>query len=354
MSNPVPTSDQVFQEAFAAAGGISESTETVDLQDNSSGTDTDISEEEGQIAIPETQDELSEETSETIPDTDEPELSNVIKEVVVKDKEGKRKNIKVDFSDHNKMTKYVQKAANAVRLQSERDALQAQVSKLEEASSAMANLQEIVDTKGFEGLIEQLNADNGGFKAWMESKITRHEARLHASEDELARLDAEDKASDLQRRLDRIEQQQLQREEKVTEDRNKAELDKKQSEINPIFFKHTFDGKLGDAVMEQRQNRLMFREVTETLDNLAEEGVKITPAIIEREFKSYSAPLLKGVNRRVRQNTKRAIDQKKAEATTHAQQRVRQGYNNDSVDSAMQDRNWAGSLAKLWAQGKLK
>jgi hypothetical protein len=86
---------------------------------------------------------------------------------------------------------------------------------------------------------------------------------------------------------------------------------------------------------------------------LAEEGINITPAIIEREFKSYTAPFMKGVNRKVRQNTKKTIDRKKAEATTHAQQMVRQGQRQDSVESAMNDRDWAGSLAKLWAKGKL-
>jgi hypothetical protein len=208
IQTPVPSSQEVFSEAFAAATGSAiedtgenslESTESTDLQDISSGTEVDNGQEE---LIADT--EESEQTSEITEKSDN-DLS--IEEVAVKGKDGKRKNIKVDFSDRDKMKKYVQKAANAVKLQSERDALQVQVAKFEEAQTAMANLQEIVDTKGFEGLIEELNADNGGFKAWMDSKLSRHETRLHASEDELAKLDAQDRADELQRRLDRIEQQ---------------------------------------------------------------------------------------------------------------------------------------------------
>jgi len=352
-NSPVPSSQDVFQEAFnAAMGGSVEPTETeqsVDLQDSiDSGIEADESSEVSIDGEPEGQEQ---ELSET--DENSTELSENVEEVAVKGKDGKRKNIKVDFSDKDKLKKYVQKAANAVRLQSERDALQAKVGKLEEAQTAMNSLQEIVDTKGFEGLIDHLNSDNGGFKAWMDQKVARHEQRLHASEDELARLDAEDKAAELQRRLERIEQQEQSREERLSEERNQVELDKLASQVNPVYFKYTFDGKLGDSVAEQRHNKAMFREVTETLDNLREEGVQITPAVIEREFKAYASPLLKGVNRKVRQNTKRAIDKKKAEATTHAQQQVRRGYNTDTVDQAMSSRNWTKSLADLWVKGKL-
>ena len=326
------------------------SEEAVELQDNSSGNEAVESGNEEVSSEPESKDESSEDS-----ETPAKELSESVKEISIKGKDGKRRNIKVDFSDTDKMTKYVQKAANAVRLQSERDALQAQVTKLTEASEAMGQLQEIVDTKGFEGLIDQLNAENGGFKAWMDTKLARHEQRLHASEDELARLDAEDRASEYQRRLERIEKMQEEREAKLASEREEVELSKLQSQVNPIYFKYTFDGKLGDSVAEQRHNKAMFREVTETLDELQEQGVKITPSVIEREFRAYASPLLKGVNRKVRQNTSKAIEKKKAEATTHAQQEIRKGYSNDgSVAKAMESKNWTKSLADLWVSGKLK
>jgi hypothetical protein len=349
----VPTSDDVFAEAFAAATGQnnveidnSESQETVDLQDNlPSGTEAESTEEE-LIA-----DDTTEDTTSESSDSSEP---GHIEEVSVKGKDGKRRNIKVDFSDKTKLKKYVQKAANSVRLQSERDALQSQVEKLEESNLAMSNLQEILDTQGFKGLIDQLNADNGGFKAWMDGELAKHEQRLHASEDELARIDAEDTASDLRKRLERMEQQQQQREEKVIEERNQAQIAKQASEINPIYFKHAFDGKLGDPVVEQTQNEVMFMKVTKTLDDLSEKGIKISPAIIEREFKSYSNRLLKSVNRKVRQNTTRAIDKKKIEATNNVQQQVRRGNTDaSSIDNAMKQRDWAGSIKDLWLKGKL-
>lgn len=359
-NTPVPSSAEVFAEAFSAAtGGSVESApepeaQIEELEDNFPSQDLDADgQEKGADSAPEGQEqELSDETENSEPNSD---LSETIEEVAVKGKDGKRRNIKVDFSDRDKLKKYVQKAANAVRLQSERDALQAQVTKLEESQSAMDNLQKIVNTDGFEGLIDHLNADNGGFQAWFDSKIMKHEARQHASEDELRFLDEQEAREKLQRKLDLIEQQNLDRENKMTQEREKAELDRLASEVNPIYFKYVFDGKLGDSVAEQRYNKAMFREVTETLDQLKEEGVRITPQIIEKEFRAYAAPLLKGVNRKVRQNTKSAIDKKKAEATTHAQQQVRKGYQgNSSVDEALNGRNWAQELGKLWAKGKLK
>ena len=357
-NNPV-SSESIFSEALAAATGQGSdtpetSTESVDFQDTSteetSGHEADGLEADGlDNSEPETEENSSE-------DAETPEgLSESVKEIVVKGKDGKRKNIKVDFSDTERMTKYVQKAANAVRLQSERDALQAQVQKLSESQTALDRLQQILDTSSYEGLIDHLNADNGGFKAWMDDKVARHEQRLHASEDELARLDAEDKASQYERRLQLIEQQQQEREERLQQESQQAELNKLQSEVNPIYFKYTFDGKLGDSVAEQRHNKAMFREVTSTLDELAEQGVRVTPAVIEREFRAYATPLLKGVNRRVRQNTKKAIDKKKSEATQNAQQQVRKGYqNNSSIDAAMNSKNWTKSIADLWVSGKLK
>jgi len=360
-NSPVPSSESIFAEAFAAASGGAEpvapetNVESADLQDTSveetSGFETEQAEADGI----ESESDSSDQSSEDVETPDENSgLSESVKEITVKGKDGKRRNIKVDFSDTERMTKYVQKAANAVRLQSERDALQAQVAKLNETQTAMENLQSIVDTRGFEGLIDHLNSEQGGFKAWMDQKMARQEQRLHATDDELARLDAEDKAADLQRRLDLYEKQQQEREERINAESSQAALDKLQSEVNPIYFKYTFDGKLGDSVAEQKHNKAMFREVTETLDELAESGVKITPAVIEREFKLYATPLLKGVNRRVRQNTKKALDKKKVEATANAQQQARQGYSNDSLDKAMESKNWTQSIADLWVKGKLK
>lgn len=357
--NQVESSESIFAEAFAAATGTAEApetTENVEIQDTSEDVPSGLEASEGVDGDINSEPEGLETSSE---DTETPEendgLSESVEEITVKGKDGKRKNIKVDFSDRDRMKKYVQKAANAVRLQSERDALQAQVSKLEQSQSAIDNMQSILDNKGFEGLIDHLNADQGGFKAWMDQKMARHEQRLHASDDELARLDAEDKAAELQRRLELFERQQAEREERIQSESQQAELSKLQADVNPIYFKYTFDGKLGDSVAEQRHNRAMFRDVTETLDNLAEEGIKITPAVIEREFKAYATPLLKGVNRRVRQNTKKVLSKKKAEATQNAQQQVRKGYsNNDSIDAAMNSKNWTQSLADLWVKGKLK
>jgi len=60
------------------------------------------------------------------------------------------------------------------------------------------------------------------------------------------------------------------------------------------------------------------------------------------------------VNRKVRQNTKRVIDKKKTEATANAQQQVRKGYSDDSIDKALDSGNWAQNLGQLWAKGKLK
>jgi hypothetical protein len=347
-STPVPSSESVFAEAFAAATGTNTpESESVDLQDPASAVSGQEAGEtdEGNISATETNNEELSENEETPAG-----LSENIGEVVVKGKDGKRRNIKVDYSNKDQINKYVQKAANAVRLQSERDALQAQISKQADTVSAMDNLQEIVDTGGFEGLIDHLNAENGGFEAWMSQKINRHEQRLNASEVELAKLDAQERADALQRRLDRIEQQQLDQSERVSAETARAEQDRLASEINPIFFKHTFDGKLGDSVAEQRQNKVMFREVSETLDQLAEEGVKISPAVIEREFRNYTRPFLKSVNKKVRQNTKKVIDNKKAEATTHAQQQVRKG-----ADKGLQNSSghWVKDLTGDWLTGKL-
>ena len=352
---PVPSSQEVFAEAFAAATGSTQPAESVEesLEDNMSSQEAsdDLGFEDN--SAPDSSEQELSPTSET-PD-EESGLSENVEEVAVKGKDGKRRNIKVDFSDRDKIKKYVQKAANAVRLQSERDALQAQVSKLEESRQAMDNLQNLLNEGGFEALIDQLNSDQGGFKAWMDKKLERHELRQHASEEELRFLDAQEEKEALQRRLDRIEQQVAEREANTAQEREKAEMDRLASEVNPIYFKYVFDGKLGDSVAEQRYNKAMFREVTETLDQLKEEGVRITPQVIEREFRAYAAPLLKGMNRKVRQNTKTAIDRKKAEATTHAQQQVRKGYQgNNEMTDALNSRNWAQELGKLWAKGKLK
>lgn len=340
--NNVMDSSSIFAEAFAAAQGsvdtsaVEESTEIQDIP-----SENEVEEETAdETSIPEGEDASSEDTETS------KELSESVKEIAVKGKDGKRRNIKVDFSDHDKMTKYVQKAANAVRLQSERDTLQAKLEKANQAESALESLQTIVDNSGFEGLIDHLNSDNGGFKAWIDTQVARREQRLHATEDELAKLDAEDKASQLQRRLDLIERQQAEREERIKSESQQSELNRLQSEVNPIYFKYTFDGKLGDSVAEQRHNKAMFRDVTETLDELKEQGVKITPAIIEREFRAYATPLLKGVNRRVRQNTKAVIDKKKAEATNNAQQQVRKGYETPSgLGDPETDKNWVLNTA---------
>ncbi len=345
LDTPVPSSEDVFAEAFAQASGVvnSEPVDAVLPQDTSS--EPEVTEEaEDEIAEPDTEDQLSEDSE----NSDE-ELSETTQEVLVKGKDGKRRKIKVDFSDKDKLVKYVQKAANATRLQSERDAALARIEKLQESESAISNLQSIVDERGFEGLIDQLNVDNGGYEAWIKSKLDRHEQRQHASEDEIRYLDEQEKNAALQRRLDLIEQRQIEREERVSQETEQAELDRKASEVNPIYFKYSFDGKLGDSVVEQRHNKAMYREVMERLDELADNDVKITKAVIEKEFKSYVQPFMKSINKKVRQNISKALDRKKKEATTHAQAEMRKASN-----TTPSDEHWVKSLTNQWLSGKLK
>ena len=330
--------------------------EAQDTLEVTSEPETDIASEEA-LTDPDTQDQELLEDSENSedPDGDSTELSENVREVQVKGKDGKRRKIKVDLTDHDKIVKYVQKAANATRLQSERDALQARLDKAGEAEQALNTLQETLDVNGVEGLIDQLLSDQGGFKGWWESKIDRYELRQGASEDELKYLEEQEKREALQRRMEYLERQQAEREERVAHEREQADRDKKASNINPAYFKHNFDGKFGDPEFEQEQNEVMFRNIARKIDSLEEQGVNVTAARIDKLFRDYSSKFLKNVNRKVRSNTKKAMDNKKAQATSHAQQQVRRGYEptkNKEMDEAIKNKDWT-SLA-LSMMGKRK
>lgn len=300
-------------------------------------SDTDVESQETQEA--DAPDMPDQDTSADAENADEG-LSENIEEITVKGKDGKRKNIKVDFSDKEKIKKYVQKAANASRLQSERDALTAQVQKLEESQKALDSLQETMDVDGIEGLLDKLLADNGGYQAWIDQKLERYEERQGASEEELKYLEEQEKREAIERRLRYMEERQELDKERAAQEREQAEIAKIESQVNPIFFKYAFDNKLGDSVLEQRYNQAMHKDVMSTLDSLEEKGVTITEKVIEREFAKFAKPLMKAINKKVKSNTAKHISNKKKNATSSAQHAARKGYSKNATEQEI-EKAWA-------------
>jgi len=295
-------------------------------------------------------DTQGEHDSETV-DAESDQTPSDILEAYVNDGSG-RKKISIDLSDRELVKRQVKLAAQAPRWKKEADTFRSQVESLKEAAENYQQLDSILSNEGPEGLMDRVlisQGIEGGLEAYIQQKVEEAKFLDQASPEELEVYKERKEKETLAKRIERMERQQQEREERIAKETEAAKLAERQSQVNPIFSKYRFQGKLGNPDQEHAIDSMIWKATMSNLSKLEEGGNKLTNAVIEREFKKAAKAWNATVNRKVKQNTNKALKQKKAEAMEAVQSSSARGIDKgkDTISSLIGGRDWDSLFDKV-------
>lgn len=316
----------------------------------------------------------SKETTESLPpktaaddsDVGNPDLPKAMKTVTVTDSKGRKKNIEVDFNDHEQLTKYIHKAAGMRKFQAERDALKKQIQSLgnvEEASEKVSlfnELDTIYQQDGSAGLINRLAGSEDAYDSMKQQIIDEYEMRRSASPSELARMDYEKERRVQAKELERIRQENQQFKTSVEEKEYQATIKVLQSTTNSSFNKYRFSGKLDDPDQEHQLDSTIWAAAQARLIELEGEGVELSSHVVDKVFREKAIPLRKYINKQSRKKLKSAITRKKQESASNVQSKIKDSMasggavDQQKIAEAFKKGNGTSALLDLWAKAKSK
>lgn len=272
--------------------------------------------------------------------------------ITITDAKGRRE-VEIDYNDHDKIKKYAKMAYGARKWQAERDAAREQLTTEQEAHSELQSnwkaLETAFESQGVAGIIDLLENREGAYREFEQSIIERHELRRTATPEELEAIDGRDREARLQRQLETERKAREKFEAKVTQDRDAAEIANLQAMVNPVFEKYRFAGKLGNKVAEHKFDKGLYNDIVDALVPYEKAGRPITRALVERIARKESQETRAFMKEQTAANVKNAVKQKKREATENAQTKAMKGMKGSTKQQeAVELLNQPGGLSKLF------
>lgn len=277
--------------------------------------------------------------------------------ITVTDDKGRRK-VEIDWNNRDELKRQLQLAHGARKWQAERDQARQEAqqlkSKTEELSSNWNALETAFQKGGVEGVIDLLEGRNGAYQSWLKKQIDRHEFLRDATPEERAALEAREKADKSVRELERIRKENEEFRKQMVEEKEQAEMRSLESRVHPVFDKYRFADKLGDANDEHMFDEMLWNSALKRLEPYEEQGLAITPDLIEREFRNVAIAIRKRIGLQAEKKAAKVVEQRKQEATENVQAKVRSGYKSDGgaakeARDLIEGRNLTG-LLKNWGK----
>lgn len=284
---------------------------------------------------PSLSEEDKQETAEGQPDSQESSeesqdakaKSEAIEEIIVSDDKGKRK-VKIDFNDRAKIKKAYEMAYGMRKFQAERDAVKKELAEIQSKQSELQDAWDAIEKAyqdhGVEGLLSTLLESEDAYQQHVDSIIKRARLREEASPDELRRLEAEERAEQAERRAEQLLKKQEEEAAKQAETRAKTEQAALQAVVDPAFKKWSFDGKLGDAELEQQYDEALWNLSMKRLRALPDD-VELDKQTIDNTFREVASKFRKAVQSSAKKTAETAIQRKKDAAATKAKAVASQG-----------------------------
>jgi hypothetical protein len=272
-----------------------------------------------------------------------------IAEIKITDDKGQRK-VKVDFSDKDKLTKYVQLAYGARKWQKERDEVKKQL----DEKVQMWDKFEAAWKQGYKGLINTLEGSEGAFDKLVTAEIERRQALEDMSPVERRNMEIEEKirqqelatekkAKDLDKKLEEIKAKE-----------SEAETKELQSKLNPSFERYRFAGKLGNEVAEHEFDSMLWERTLARLEKLPD-SVNITQAMIDKEFRTVASLMSGHLKGQADKEVKKSIETKKTVAANKVQAAAKRGVTPktgiDEVRESLRAGNMTDALTKFFKSG---
>lgn len=366
-STPVSTGniilDSINQMRQESGSGDSSSINTDDDRQSASSSESTDDDGTGNLlndsdsTPPDSSDGTSEEAGETTPAaTKEQKVSGNKETIVVTDEKGKRK-VEIDYSDRAAIRKAFELMHGARKWQAERDRAASDSKALREEHT---KLKEVWDgfegafkENGIEGIIDLAQGKPGAHKEWLQKQYERQKFLDTASPKEIAQLQQQERLAQLEQKLAKSEEEGKKREERVTQEREQAELRAVESTVHPVFEKYRFADKLGDADDEAMFDDMLWNSTMKRLKPYEDDGHPITRELVDREFRAVSTSLRKRIGSQAEKKAAQVVEQKKQEATENAQASTMSAYKKGGVSQEASDlirKGDLGSLFKNWGK----
>lgn len=283
--------------------------------------------------------EVEQESDSTDPSEGTEEATDSQKEtstdfITVKGPDGRPQKIKIDYNDKDSIKRVYAMAAGARKWQAERDNLAREREVLSTKAEKFEQLNKIFKESGPEGLLDTLTAEEGGFQKFIDKKIEEREWQRNATPEELALHQSELAKRNRDKEYDRLKQEFEELKQSQIQSQEVAEIKALESQVNPVFDKYRFAGKLGNAQEEHKLDKFLWNEAMENLQNLPDD-TDITPELIMKEFRDTAQSIRKIINKQVDKQVTKAVDQKKKTAMETAQAQAIKGYASNKSDKDM-------------------
>jgi hypothetical protein len=273
------------------------------------------------------------------------------------DKEGKKQKAKFDLSNTEKLQQELSLAAGARVWQRDRDMARKQLKELEEQHSEISKNYSTLEQawgdggrEGLKNLVNLLTTDKEGFDKFLKSEVDRVRARESATPDELERMTLLEEKEAAVREREKAVKTLNQREEAAIKAKAEAEHAATRALIDPVFFEHSFDGKLGDAETEAELNEALWASATKKLDALPE-GTVLTPAVVKDVFSKVASRLSAGVTKQVEAKTKEVATKRKEAAQTKVAAAGKQGSANidlGNLEEAIKTKGFSSVFSSMF------
>lgn len=309
----------------------------------------------GPTSRTEVEDAPESESGSEDPDSEEEPSDSDVETLTVTTHKGKQK-LKVDFSDKDKLKKYISMAAGARKWQAERDASEAKLSKqtaeYSELKETFGKLDDAWSERGVEGVIDLLEGREGAHKDYIAKKAQDREQRMLASPEELEVLEMKDRLEAETRARKKLEKSLEENLSSATAQREEAEQAELMSQLTPAFEKYRFHGKLGDAAVEHDLDETIWERTKQKLSEYPED-FQLTKAVIEKEFRDTSMTYRKMFKRQASKGADDIVRQKKTEAKTNVQVKAKKGYKKNNKQAKFDQAIGSGDLVnalKMWVK----
>jgi hypothetical protein len=336
----------ILQQEFAQAGVAG--TETTETPEQNAETEEQQETQESQTEEPE-----NPEVAQS-PDGKKAQPSKDVEEILVSDAEG-RKKIKVDFSDKEKLKRYVAKAYGADKFREERDKYKTQLDKIDpeykELKQGWTELNGAYEQGGMRGLVNLLLDDNQGYDKFIQAEIAKAEKLKNASPEELRNLQLEERFESERKEREKLAKKIAERDAQELTSRQESQESHLKALIEPAFNKYRFSGKLGDAEVEQAYDEAVWTRAIKQLRPVPDD-VELSSAQVEDIFRKQAALYQKAVSKQVETKTKQVMGRKKLDAQERATATVskanRTGVRETDLEADLHGGNFGGAFKNFF------
>jgi hypothetical protein len=323
------------------------------------GTQTEAEE----ISIEEVDEQVSEEVAEPAADGEvvatESVANSPVEKIWVDDGTG-RKQIELDYSNKDAIKKYAEMAYGMRKFQRERDKLQQwkaeNEKKLTDLNEAWSAVEQAHQKDGIKGLVNLLVGEENAYDKHIAKLLEEAKFKESATPDELARYEAAQEAERIRRENEQIRKELQTERERQQQAKEQAELNSLQQKLNPAYAKWNFEGKLGDAELEEQYNTALWQLSINRLKSLPETE-ELTPAVINKTFQEVASKFNKAVTTQTKKKVAQTVQKKKDAAMTKVAAITNNGVRQSAVVDEFKGHLKSGNIVesmKMFLGGKVK